>query len=152
MILDDVAGSGESLDDALTSAKSTGYPGEVVVSPMVSTEQAKGRFTGEPGKPGIVDRQSKVTFAPEQMARALEESDWFKSLPEAKRKRLRDLIQYSGYQKNALSMAFPYMAPDNNNGFFATAVAPEGDVPRAVDSGVAVTAIYSEMLASRKAC
>ena len=48
IILDDVAGSGQSLKDATVSAKGTKYKGEVVVSPMVSTGAAKDKFLGAP--------------------------------------------------------------------------------------------------------
>lgn len=89
---------------------------------MVSTVQAETRFAGVPGdatKPGIVNQQAKVTYAPEQIARALEESDWFKSLPADKQARLKLILKHRGFSNNGMSMAFPYMAPDNNNALFA---------------------------------
>lgn len=129
IILDDVAGSGDSLKQATMSAKGTKYKGEVVVSPMVTTGAAKDLFLGTPAtatkaaKPGVVNQYSNVTYAPGAPASALKESAWFKSLSQSQQQHLLKLLGYSGFGENALSMAFPYMAPDNNNAFFADMIA-----------------------------
>jgi hypothetical protein len=66
-----------------------------------------------------------VTLAPElgAPASALKESQWYKSLSGPQQQRLLKLLGFTGFGENALSMAFPYMAPDNNNAFFADLIA-----------------------------
>jgi len=134
VVLDDVAGSGDSLRQATAGAKSSGFQGQIVVSPMVSTVEAQALFNGAPGTPnaGIARPGSNVTYAPESMVNSLKDSQWFNSLPRPKQDRLVDILKHTGFPGagqpdlagNGLSMAFPYMAPDNNNAFFADQVAP----------------------------
>ena len=66
------------------------------------------------------------------MVNSLKDSQWYSSLPKPKQDRLVDLLKHTGFpgsggadlNGNGLCMAFPYMAPDNNNAFFADQVAP----------------------------
>ena len=122
VILDDVAGSGSSLSIAMTNARSAGFTGEIVISPMVSTEAAPGLLKNGGGGHTPMD-PAHTTFAPEAYANALRESAWYKSLPGPKQTHLEALIQGLGFTDNGLSMAFPYMSPDNNNLFFAGTMA-----------------------------
>ena len=69
--------------------------------------------------------RTKTQFVPRSYANALHDSAWYQSLPPAKQARLNDLIQGAGYGGNALSMAFPYMSPDNNNTMFAGTMADQ---------------------------
>jgi hypothetical protein len=120
VIFDDVAGSGMSLQDA-TSLIGPSYGGTVLVSPMVSTEVARTLFDASAG--GISKSNPKVAFEPRSMSRALEESFFFQSLSPADQEKLRRVVGQKGFGTNALSMAFPYMAPDNNNALFGDLIA-----------------------------
>jgi len=134
VILDDVAGSGDSLRQATEGAQRAGFRGQIVVSPMVSTVEAQTLFNGAPGSGGGITGRpgTSVQFAPESMVNSLKDSQWYNSLPKPKQDRLVDLLKHTGFpgnggadlNGNGLCMAFPYMAPDNNNAFFADQVAP----------------------------
>jgi hypothetical protein len=97
------------------------YGGTVLVSPMVSTEVARTLFDASAG--GISKSNPKVAFEPRSMSRALTESFFFQSLAPGDQKKLRSAVGQKGFGTNALSMAFPYMAPDNNNALFGDLIA-----------------------------
>ena len=113
VIIDDVAGSGQSNYEAML--KITSYEGQVIFAPVISTERARIRFAAD--RPAT-DR-NRWHYQPQKIAKALRESDFFKKLSIEQQKRLLTITGKLGYDKNGLSMAFPYMAPDNNNRFFA---------------------------------
>jgi hypothetical protein len=119
VVLDDVAGSGDSLDSASISASSSGYQGQIVISPMVSTAKANKLFT-DPGT-GITSSRPNTSYQPGRVMSAIKESPYYKGLTPAQQRRLLDLLGKDhwglGYDDNGLSMAFPYMAPDNNSMF-----------------------------------
>ncbi|MEZ4401136.1 MAG: hypothetical protein R3B06_14015 [Kofleriaceae bacterium] len=129
VIFDDVGGSGDSLHQAVAAidkgkhpmvfAPTTSYPGHVMVAPMVSTEAAAALFagTGRYGPSGL-DAVTGLEFRPQAMARALTESVFFRGLDATQQQTLSDIVGKKGFGQNALSMAFPYMSPDNNNGLF----------------------------------
>jgi hypothetical protein len=116
IVLDDVAGSGSSLRDALIYIGNTGYPGHTIVSPMVATEQATQLFNG-PGF-GITSNNPSASFQPREISPGLRESEFYWSLDASQREAFDKIVNYSGYGGNGLSMAFPYMGPDNNNSLF----------------------------------
>ncbi len=117
IVLDDVAGSGQSLEDSAIDIHRTGFTGKVLISPMVSTEKARTLFQR------LTQSQPNVDYQPHAMSRALEESFFFKNLEPNNKDALTELIQDPGYASNALSMVFPYMAPDNNGSFFGSLIA-----------------------------
>ncbi len=137
VIFDDVAGSGESLrfaseggDPTAQGALQTGYRGKVVVAPMISTQEANTNLQGDAATPGsgVAGRNPSVTYAPARIAEAVTESGFFKSLPPERQRALLDLLNYQNahmYERNGLNVAFPYMAPDNNNVLWAKKIAPE---------------------------
>lgn len=128
VVLDDVAGSGESLQFATETtskpkpenARAAGFEGEIVVVPIRSTEIADKRFTG-PG--GFESKDPHLEYSPNEVSKALKESDFYKGLDDITRKQLEQLLTDLGFDENGLSMAFPYMAPDNNNMFFGDQIA-----------------------------
>lgn len=128
VVLDDVAGSGQSLQFATETtsnpksenARAAGFEGEIVVVPIRSTEIANERFTGAGG---FAEKDPHLTYAPNEVTKALKESDFYLKLDDIKRKQLERLLDDLGYDDNGLSMAFPYMAPDNNNMFFGDQIA-----------------------------
>jgi hypothetical protein len=140
VILDDVAGSGQSLSSAYTQAREAGFKGEIIISPMVSTRDAPNTVQRGFGTPGShpdsygLPADAKTTFAPKEYANALRDSAWFKSLPADKQTRLAYLVEGMGYGQNALSMAFPYMSPDNNNYLFAGTLADQFVVNQNADA------------------
>jgi len=124
VVLDDVAGSGDSLKIAVEYiAKHGNCQSQVVISPMVSTGVANEVFTGKGAKQGVVHKHANVTYKPRQLSEALEESSFFRSLDPKDQRALRDMVGHLGHDSNALSMAFEYMAPDNNNAFFGDLIA-----------------------------
>jgi hypothetical protein len=93
---------------------------------MVSTEQARELFHGgEASGRGLIAThpEMNVTYEPRQMSRALKESAFFKALDAKTQERLIDLVGFEGFGRNALCMAFPHMAPDNNNLLFGDLLA-----------------------------
>lgn len=126
VIFDDVAGSGDSLHRAVAAigkgqhsrvlSATTNYPGHVLVAPMVSTEAASSLFSGM--GPSGLGTVPGLEYSPQSMARAVTESAFFRGLDDVQKQALRNLLGRFGYGSNALSMAFPYMSPDNNNELF----------------------------------
>jgi hypothetical protein len=125
VVLDDVAGSGDSLNGASIGASSSGYKGQIVISPMVSTAKANKLFT-EPGT-GITSTRQNNSYLPGRVMSAIKESPYYKGLTTAQQAQLLKLLGKFGlgYDDNGLSMAFPYMAPDNNNYMFGDRIAEE---------------------------
>jgi hypothetical protein len=126
VVLDDVAGSGDSLNTASMAASSNGYKGQIVISPMVSSSKANRMFTDPVG--GITAHRANTFYLPGRVMSAIEHSPYFQGLTPSQQIQLKKLIgdQYAlGYDKNGLSMAFPYMAPDNNNYLFGDQFAKE---------------------------
>ncbi|MEQ1567024.1 MAG: hypothetical protein ABMA64_15400 [Myxococcota bacterium] len=115
VILDDVAGSGNSLQDAFESLN---YRGDVIVAPMLSTTEAANLFGG------MASANPNLRYAPQGMVQSLESSELFRNLTPDQQAMMRRLVGNQGFGNNGLSTAFPYMAPDNNNEFFGSLVAP----------------------------
>lgn len=116
VILDDVAGSGSSLEEK-TTALIEKHEGPIVVAPMMSTEEAAARFAKNESSRG------KVIYMPYKMTNTLNNSQFYRALISRERTLLNRAIYDPGYGGNALSMVFPYMAPDNNNAFFGKFIA-----------------------------
>jgi len=91
-------------------------PRAVLVAPMVSTEAASSLFSGM--GPSGLGTVPGLEYSPQSMARAVTESAFFRGLDDVQKQALRNLLGRFGYGSNALSMAFPYMSPDNNNELF----------------------------------
>ncbi|HZS41092.1 MAG TPA: hypothetical protein VFF06_29890 [Polyangia bacterium] len=122
VVLDDVAGSGASQGEAVDSGgiKTTPYAGHIIASPLLSTERAKNLFVGANG---LTSRIPRLAFEPRTVTQVFTESAFYKGLSTQQRADLEKVIQGLGYDRNALSMAFPYMSPDNNNAFFVDRMA-----------------------------
>lgn len=115
VILDDVAGSGDSLKGIYQELKPK-YSGEIVIAPVVSTETAQKAFRD------IQDK--KLSYIPGDVFRSFTKSDYYKSLSDEQKMLYTKLMGGTGYGSEGLDVVFPYMAPDNNNRFFASMVAP----------------------------
>lgn len=117
VVLDDVGGSGMSLmDHAFTPIESSGYAGRVYISPMISTNDSTDLFTN--ASSGLVNTRPNTIYQPGNQMTALRSSSFYQGLTVAQRQRVEALINHRGFGENGLSVAFPYMAPDNNNRFF----------------------------------
>jgi len=122
VILDDVAGSGNSLYNA--SILDSGYKGQIVISPMVSTSKANKMFT----RNVTTNMLPNTTYLPGRIMSAITETSYYKELTKAQQARLLRLFggEYArGFDNNGLSVAFSYMAPDNNNRIFGDLIAKE---------------------------
>jgi len=136
VVLDDVAGSGDSLQQATEAARAAGFKGQIVIAPMVSASDATVLFTGKPGEvgKGIAGADPSVTYMPGKAMPTIKDSPLYQHLDPVQQKRLVQLLDDLGFsldkggdpsKGNGLSMVFPYMAPDNNNNMFGDKVAPE---------------------------
>lgn len=114
-VLDDVAGTGDSLYGATAAIEAQRYAGKVMIAPMVSTTEAQALLGGA---------HAKHSYLPGRVIEPLAESTFYKSLDPRSRDMVRMMLGDWGYGNNGLSVSFPYMAPDNNNHFFGDLVAP----------------------------
>lgn len=114
VILDDIAGSGSSLSAAYHRIKDL-YNGPVVISPTISSSSAAQY---------IKNSCKAAVFIPGKVIMPFKQSDYFKNLSAERKKVFEQLMGSLGYGEDGLSIAFPYMAPDNNNQFFRTKIAP----------------------------
>lgn len=125
VVLDDLASSGDSLVDVYNKIrehlKMREQPGEKAYlhfAPLVSTTQAKSVFDE------IQNSDSRCTYSPSQTVTSFKDHPFYKQASPALQSRLERAVIHLGHRENGLSLAFPYMAPDNNNGFFARHIAP----------------------------
>ncbi len=121
VVLDDVAGTGISLQGVYSTLKKR-CPGHVVIAPVISSEQSTALFKGG---------DFNGTYLPHQQASTLRNSPFFQSLGEADRELLTAAAGSFGFGQNGLSIAFPYMVPDNDNAFFGDRLAHQFIVERA---------------------
>ena len=121
VVLDDVAGSGTTLREAWLDTTDAAYQGQVVIAPMVSTPHAARMFDGQVG---IQAKNPNVTYMPNQAIETLLGSDWYRGLTAEQQGWVDMWLGSTGYQGNGTSIAFPYMAPDNNNQMFGDQLAP----------------------------
>lgn len=118
VLLDDVAGSGMTLKDIATETViGSAHEGPLVVSPVLSTTQADESLAG------LTQLRSNVLYEPRQSSPELHKKDFYTSLKPADQEALTQFMGTSGWAGGTLSVAFPYMAPDNNNSFFGDLVA-----------------------------
>jgi hypothetical protein len=83
---------------------------------MVATAQAT-RLFNDPAF-GITSHNTQVSFQPREISRGLMESEFYGSLSASQKEVLEKTVDHFGFGGNGLSMAFPYMAPDNNHSLF----------------------------------
>jgi hypoxanthine phosphoribosyltransferase len=124
VLLDDVAGSGNSLSAAVNSLKgsssygyssyATAYNGPVLVAPMVSYETADQLFATKTG----------ITYQPAKKVKSILNSPAFKNMDPIEKSKAYTAIGSTGYASTGGVLAFPYMAPDNNTTLAKKAFAP----------------------------
>lgn len=113
IILDDISGSGSTLDDNFCNTRGA-FLGNITIAPILSTYKAAER---------IIRKKYNLLFCPYRMKSSIEESDFFKSLKPLHQRALIKNLGYLGYGQTGLCTTFPYMAPDNNSEFFAKNIA-----------------------------
>lgn len=116
VLLDDVAGSGDSLSSAYHKLLTTCNAKNIIISPMIASNRAIKKFTSY-GIPGL-------KFIPGEFQVAFDKSKYYLSIKDtAEGMKMHKVLQNGGYG-DYLNVAFPYMSPDNNNALFSTQFAP----------------------------
>lgn len=118
-IVDDLASSGDSLVDVYHKLReSLGPDTPLYFAPLVSTSKAVEVFQE------IQKNDSRCTYRPAQIVPVFEDQAFYQQASPVLQAKFKEAILHLGHGGNGLSLAFPYMAPDNNNGFFARYIAP----------------------------
>lgn len=116
IILDDLAGSGNSLKDRGNILRERyEYKENITFAPVITTFNAIKQLV-----PKDILRK---TICPYKIKENLRDNKFYKSLNEDERFALNEVLGDFGYLDNGLSVVFPYMAPDNNNNFFSVDIA-----------------------------
>jgi uncharacterized protein DUF4157 len=126
VVLDDVAGTGNSLLTVAHEISETGYKGRVVLAPMIADDMANELFLGNKEHPeaAVIKDYPNMSFEPGRLVHGIKQSEFYKRLPPAEQEQLLDTVgTQRGYLGGALSVVFPYMAPDNNLPFFGDLIA-----------------------------
>lgn len=135
VVLDDFAGSGDTLYDIYKSFefklehKCYTSTLDCIMAPLVSTDKAIKWFNEEINKENLSHKsndrpKTKLHYCPGSEIKLLENSDWYKLLPKSDQLLIDKILFSKGHRDNSLCLAFPYMAPDNNNYLFAGLFAP----------------------------
>lgn len=113
VVLDDYAGSGQSLDEALQSLRKV-YKGEVVIAPSVATQNAMmrlNRIAKADGNTSIVNGEKLNSYFNSNEYNKIRSKFAYNAL-----------IGKGGWGAQA-DIVFPYMSPDNNIPYFADNIA-----------------------------
>ncbi|MBQ3102501.1 hypothetical protein IJC60_05815 [bacterium] len=124
------------------------FDGEILIAPLASTT---GEGSAIVNFAKYTEADPKLTFMPSDEIPLFMSSDYMKSLPINDQRTFQQILKpfdtfvrfdpegdkaskwqspndefgYFGFRGNATSIAFPYMAPNNNNAFYSTFVAPK---------------------------
>ncbi|MBY0405297.1 MAG: hypothetical protein K2X66_15465, partial [Cyanobacteria bacterium] len=115
VVLDDLAGSGDSLGTYfnLDLRELTDAGHQVYMAPIISTEKAwQTHFSL------LTQLHPGLTYAPHQTVKPLHESEGYKSLSVLDQIRIDSVIQGRGYTQSNTSVVFPWMGSDTNNAFW----------------------------------
>ena len=123
------------------------YQGKIVIAPLASTS---GKGSAIENFAPYLQQDNNLSFLPAETIPLFLESDYIKELPIMERRAFKEVLQvsedlerfdpsgdkadkwnspndpfgYNGFRGNATSIVFPYMAPNNNNAFFSSYIAP----------------------------
>lgn len=122
VILDDVAGSGDSLKNKFNDLsahlpKNSSKTPDIIIAPVLTTERAANLI-----KP-LSNNSYKPLYIAGEQAHTFKNSAYYQSLSHNQQQAFIKTMGSLGYDSNGLDVAFPYMSPDNNNAFFSTVVA-----------------------------
>jgi hypothetical protein len=119
VVLDDLASSGDSLLDVYHKMREQlGGKVHLYFAPLVSTNKAVEVFHD------LQKKDARCTYCPGQVVTVFQDQDSYRQASPEFKATLKQAVIHLGHRENGLSLAFPYMAPDNNNGFFARHIAP----------------------------
>ncbi len=116
VIIDDLAGSGESLEDEYALIKERSNC-DIILAPLVATDKAIEKFRQ------LAVKDPKVSLVCEEELVSFKNQKYFNSLSETDQMKFLKLLQSTGCEQNGLNISFAHMAPDNNNAFFANMLA-----------------------------
>lgn len=119
VILDDMACSGESLKIVYSSLvekliENQNEVSDIIVSPIICTKKALPLFDN------ISYLGRNISCIPGEIVEEFSTNNHLKSLKPEDIKIYERIMTGGGYEGGDYSIAFPYMAPDNNNKIFAT--------------------------------
>ena len=123
------------------------FQGKIVIAPLASTS---GKGSAIENFAPYLQQDNNLSFLPAETIPLFLESDYIKELPVMERRAFKEVLQvsedlerfdpsgdkadkwnspndpfgYNGFRGNATSIVFPYMAPNNNNAFFSSYIAP----------------------------
>ena len=123
------------------------YNGEIIIAPLASTS---GEGSAIVNFSQYTKNNPKLTFMPADEIPLFFDSDYFKGLSKDQQRLYEEVIKpfdnyvrfdpsgdkaskwmspndelgWYGFRGNATSIVFPYMAPNNNNAFYSTFIAP----------------------------
>ncbi len=118
VILDDFAGTGNSLEDEYEKLLREMPNVDIVVAPVLTTDIAKLKFED------LCDSNPRLHYKAANSVQSFKTFDYYNSLDLTDKLKFLVLMQSGGF-RNASNVVFPYMAPDNNNLFFNTQIAPK---------------------------
>ncbi|MBY0404821.1 MAG: hypothetical protein K2X66_13050 [Cyanobacteria bacterium] len=115
IILDDLAGSGSSLENAASSLKYkiNTTTDRILIAPIASTQKAKTRLEA------AFPANSSVYFDPHHYHQPIQETQYYQQLSSAEKTLFKSIFQSEGYSSTNSSIVFPWMGTDTNNQFWA---------------------------------
>jgi hypothetical protein len=123
VILDDFSGTGNSVRTAISSLRASGYDGDIIVAPLVSTTET-GRVIGV-----TQESDSAVHLVSQTMLPTFRETDIYRNADPEQQAMLTMLAGNLGHgdanQQVGTSVYFPHMSPNNNHGLSYRVLAPE---------------------------
>ena len=119
VVLDDVAGSGKSLDEVRAMIRERGFDGPLAISPVIASQDAMDGSVvisnyDFPGFQARMDADPNFAMLPGSVRPSLADTDFYRSLPANKQQELLRLLKNRGYGDQGLLVVMPYMAPNNN--------------------------------------
>ena len=134
VVLDDVGASGQSLRDyAYGDLRSGGYAGDIVIAPYLATKRCNQLFARlRDGGPATATSPAnlpdkKLIYLPGERCPEFFDSKYYRSLTSDQQRIFKEVMGHLGFGLSGdgpgLCVAFPYMAPDNNNAFFSSLIA-----------------------------
>lgn len=121
VILDDLAGSGDSLKSMYSSMKThLGAGDHVVISPVISTRMAQQNVFAP-----AMAADSRLTYLPGRVVTAFHETSYFQNLSAPEKALFTAIFQDKGYGSANTMSVFPWMGTDTNNLFFGRFFVPK---------------------------
>ncbi|HSA06475.1 MAG TPA: hypothetical protein P5556_04790 [Candidatus Gastranaerophilales bacterium] len=120
IIVDDLAASGNtyaSEQEYNLKLLNEKKPLELIIAPILSTEYAAKRVPDSVGNSRRI-KCAKCLYMPNKYIKSMQSNEFFNSFDETEYHKIIKLAGSLGIENMGLSVAMPYMSPDNNNQFF----------------------------------